>query len=118
MAITKSELQLRLQIVLSKLEQYKANYHHLQYEITNQEVTNKLWEHKNHSSQRDSEEIKKMLSDKYEGISQLKNHNQDLKDIIKKFEDNEGPLYRSHNDLEEDTKHLNKLIMDKDDELV
>ena len=74
MAITKSELQLRLQAVLSELEQYKANYHHLQFEITKQKIANKLWEQKNHWSQRDSE-LKKMLSDKDEEISQLKNHN-------------------------------------------
>ena len=52
-----------------------------------------------------------------EEISRLKNHNQDLKDKIKKFEDNEESPYRSDNDLEEDIKHLNKLIMDKDTEL-
>ena len=58
-----------------------------------------------------------MLSVKNEEISRLKNHNQDLTDKIKKFEDNEESPYRSDNDLEEDMKRLNKLIMDKDDEL-
>ena len=82
--LTKLELELRLQEVLSELEQYKANYHHLQYEITKQEVTNKLWEQKNHWSQRENEELKKMLSDKDEEMSELKNHNHDLKDKIKK----------------------------------
>ena len=52
-----------------------------------------------------------------EEISQLKNCNQNLKDNIKKFEDNEESSYRSDNDLEEDIKSLNKPIMDKDDEL-
>ena len=36
---------------------------------------------------------------------------------FKKFKDNKESPYRSDNDLEEDIKHLNKLIMDKDDEL-
>ena len=57
-----------------------------------------------------------MLSDKDEEISQLKNYNQNLKDKIKKFEDNEESLYITDNDLEEDIKRLNKLIMDKYDE--
>ena len=42
-----------------------------------------------------NEDIKKLLSAKNEEISQLENHNQDLKDKIKKFEDNEGSQYRS-----------------------
>ena len=58
-----------------------------------------------------------MLSAKNEEISRLKNHNQDLEDKIKKFEDNEEPPHRSDNDLEEDKKSLKKPIMDKDDEL-
>ena len=33
------------------------------------------------------------------------------------FKDNKESPYRSDNDLEEDIKRLNKLIMDKDDEL-
>ena len=84
MVIAKLVLQLRLHAVLSELEQYKANDHHLQYEITKQEVANKLWEQKNYWSQRDNEELKKMLSDKDEEISQLKNHNQDLEDKNRK----------------------------------
>ena len=55
---------------------------------------------------------------KNEEISRLKNHNQDLKDKIERFEDNKESPYRSDNDLEEDIKHLNKLIMDKYDELM
>ena len=92
MAITKSKLQLQLQVVLSKLKQYKPNYHHLQFKITKQEIANKLWEKKNHWSQRDNEELKKMLLEKYEEISQLKNHNQDLEDKIKRFENDEENL--------------------------
>ena len=50
-------------------------------------------------------------------ISRLKNHNQDLEDKIKRSKNNEESPYRSDNDLEEDIKCLNKLIMDRDDEL-
>ena len=63
-----------------------------------------------------NEDIKKLLSATNEEISRLKNHNQDLKGKIKKFEANKESPYRSDNDLEEDIKRLNKLIMDKDDE--
>ena len=88
-------------------------------------ILHKLIEQENHCSkdqnqklEKANEDIKKLLSTKNEKISRLKNHNQDLKDKIKKFEDNEESTYRSDNDLEEDIKHLNKIIMDKDDELV
>ena len=71
----------------------------------------------NQKLEKANEDIKKLLSTKNEEISRLKNHNQDLKDKIKKFEDNEESPYITDNDLEEDIKHLNKLIMDKNDEL-
>ena len=95
MAITKAELQLQLQAVLRELEQQKANYHHLQLEITKHEIANKLCQQKNHWSQRDNEELKKMLSDKDGEISQLKNHNQDLEDKIKRSKnDKDKPLQK------------------------
>ena len=64
MAITESNIQLRLQTVLSELEHYKENYHHLQSEISRQEIIIKIWDKKNHWSQKDNEELKKMLLDK------------------------------------------------------
>ena len=73
--------------------------------------------YQNKKLERANENIKKLLSTNNEEISQLKNHNQDLKDKIERFEDNKESPYRSDNDLEEDIKHLNTFIMDKDDEL-
>ena len=41
----------------------------------------------------------------------------DLKDKIKKFEDNKESLYTSDKDFEEDINCLNKIIINKDNEL-
>ena len=60
----------------------------------------------------------KMLSNKDEQIPHLKGHNQDLEDHIKKSKNDEKSPYRRDNDFKEDIKRLNKLIKDKDSELV
>ena len=77
--------------------------------MSKQIILHKLIEQENHRSkdqnkklEKNIEDIEKLLSAKNEKISRLKNHNQDLKDKIKKFEDNEELPYRSDNDLEED----------------
>ena len=92
--------------------------------MSKQIILHKLIEPKNHHSkdktkklEKANEYIKKLLSTKNGEISWLKIHNEDLKDEIKKFKDNEESPCRSDNDLEEDIKSLNKLIMEKDDEL-
>ena len=117
MVITKSKQQLQLQTILSELEHYKTNYHHLQSDITRQEIVNKIWEQKNHWSQNDNEELKQMLLDKDKKISHLKNLNHDLEVKIRRSENNEEKPYRSIDELEEEMKCLNKIIMDKDIEL-
>ena len=58
-----------------------------------------------------------MLSDKDKKISHLKNLNQDLEDKIKRYENDKDKTYRSTNELEEEIKCLNKIIMDKDNEI-
>ena len=58
-----------------------------------------------------------MLSDKDKKILHLKNLNQDLEDKIKRFENDEKKPSRNTNELEEEIKCLNKIIMDKDNEL-
>ena len=74
-------------------------------------ILHKLIEQENHCSKdynkklkKANEDIKKLLSTKNEEISWLKNHNKDLKEKIKNFEDNEESPYRSDIDLEEDMK--------------
>ena len=59
-----------------------------------------------------------MLSDQDKGISCLKIHNQNLEDQIKKSKNDNKSPYGCDNELEEKIKHLNKLIMEKDAELV
>ena len=58
-------------------------------------ILHKLMEQENHHSkdqnkklEKANKDIKKLLSAKNEEISPLENHNQDLKEKIKKFEDN------------------------------
>ena len=68
--------------------------------------------------EKNSEGCRKMLSNKDEQISHLKSHNQNWEDQIKKSKNDEKSPYRSDNDFEEDIKHLNKIIKDKDSELV
>ena len=120
----KGNSHLQSQKLESELGYYKESNKNLHFEMSKQIILHKLIEQENHRSkdknkklEKANEDIKKLLSTKNEEISRLKNHNQDLKDKIKKFEDNEESPYRSDNDLEEDIKRLNKLIMDKDDEL-
>ena len=70
--------------------------------MSKQIILHKLIEPKNHHSkdktkklEKANEDIKKLLSANNEEISRLKNHKQDLKDKIKKFEYNKESLYRS-----------------------
>ena len=77
------------------MEHYKANYHHLQSEISRQEIVIKIWDQKNHWSQKDNGELKQMSSDKDKKISHLKNLNQHLEDKIKRSENDEEKRYRS-----------------------
>ena len=58
-----------------------------------------------------------MLSDQDKKISCLKIHNQNLEDQIKKSKNDNKSPYGCDNELEEEIKHLNKLIMEKDAEL-
>ena len=58
-----------------------------------------------------------MLLDMNEKISWLKNHNQDPKDKIKKSINNNESPYRNDDNLELEIKHLNQLIMGKDNKL-
>ena len=47
----------------------------------------------------------------------FKNHNQNLEDDIRKSKNDNKSPYGSNNELEEEIKHLNKLMMEKDAEL-
>ena len=58
-----------------------------------------------------------MLSNKDKEISCLKIHNQNLEDQIKKSKNDKKSPYGCDNELEEEIKHLKKLIMEKDAEL-
>ena len=88
--------QLQSQELESELAYFKKSNRNLQFEISKEIILHKLMEQENHHSkdqnkklEKANEDIKKLLSAKNEKISRLKNHNQDLKDKIKKFEDNE-----------------------------
>ena len=116
--------QLQSQNLENELGYYKESNKNLQFEMNKHIIVHKLIEQENRCSKDQNKnlekangDIKKLLSVKNEEISWLKNHNQYLKDKIKKFKDNEESLYKIDNDLEDDIKHLNKLIIDKDDEL-
>ena len=76
------------------------NKHIIVHKLIEQE--NRCSKDQNKNLEKANGDIKKLLSVKNEEISWLKNHNQDLKDKIKKFEDNEESSHRSDNDLEED----------------
>ena len=58
-----------------------------------------------------------MLSNKDKEISCLKVHNRNLEYKTRKSKNDDKSPYGSYNDLEEEIRHLNKLIMDKDTEL-
>ena len=58
-----------------------------------------------------------MLSDQDKEISCLKIHNQNLEYEIRKSKNYNKSPYGCDNELEEEIKHLNKLIMEKDVEL-
>ena len=59
-----------------------------------------------------------MLSDRDKEISCLEVHNQNLEDEIRKSKNDNKSPYGCNNELEEEIKHLNKLMMEKDVELV
>ena len=59
------------------------------------EQENRRLKDQNQKLEKTNENIKKLLSAKNEEISQLKNHNQDPKNKIKKLEDNKESQYRS-----------------------
>ena len=88
--------QLQSQNLESELGYYKESNKNLQFEMSKQIILHKLIEQENHRSkdqnkklEKANEDIKKLLSANIEEISRLKNHNQDFKDKIKKFKDNE-----------------------------
>ena len=58
-----------------------------------------------------------MLSDQDKEISCLKIHNQNLEDKIRNSKNDNKSPYECNNELEEEIKHLNKLMMEKDAEL-
>ena len=76
----------------SELGYYKESNKNLPFEMSKQIILRKLIKQENHCPkdqnkklEKANEDIKKLLSAKNEEISRLKNHNQDLKDKIKKF---------------------------------
>ena len=75
-----------------------------------------LW-NQNRQLERTIRDNKKLLFDQDKEISCLKIHNQNLEDQIKKSKNDNKSPYVCDNELEEETKHLNKLIMEKDVEL-
>ena len=110
---------------MSQLEHYKATNNYLQCEIDKQELVKILREQRNRTLEiqnqileKNNEGFRKILSDRNEKISQLESHNQNLEDQIKKSKNDEKSLYRNDNDFKEDIKCLNKLIMNKDSELM
>ena len=58
-----------------------------------------------------------MLSDQDKEISCLKIHNQNLEDEIRKSKNDNKSPYGCDNELEEEIKHLNKLMMENYGEL-
>ena len=58
-----------------------------------------------------------MLSDQDKEISCLKIHNQNLEDEIRKSKNDNKSPYGCDNELQEERKHQNKLMMEKDAEL-
>ena len=70
--------------------------------MSKQIILHKLMEQENHCSkyqnkkvEKSNEDIKKLVSAENEEIYRLKNHNQDLKDKIKRLKKNEKSPYRS-----------------------
>ena len=125
MATTYSEMKAQLQTTVDELEQYKAINKSLQAKVETKkwlkewkdDENHRLWNH-NRKLERTIRDNKKMLSDQDKEISCLKIHNQNLEDQIKKSKNDNKSPYGCDNELEEEIKHLNKLIMEKDDELV
>ena len=69
------------------------------------------------SEQKKQKEVEKIVASKDEEISCLKIHNQNLEDQIKKSKNDNKSPYGCNNELEEEIKNLNKLIIEKDAEL-
>ena len=124
MATTYSETKAQLQTTVDELEQYKAINKSLQAEVETKKWLKewkddeniRLW-NQNRQLERTIRDNKKMLSDQNKEISCLKIHNQNLEDQIKKSKNDNKSPYGCDNELEEETKHLNKLIMEKYAEL-
>ena len=124
MATTYSEMKAQLQTTMDELEQYKAINKSIQAEVETKkwlkewkdDENHRLW-NQNRQLERTIRDNKKMLSDQDKEISCLKIHNQNLEDQIKKSKNDNKSPYGYDNELEEEIKNLNKLIMEKDVEL-
>ena len=110
------EMKSQLQATLDELERNKATNKYLQIKIMKQELRNYLVEHDNHSLKDQKKELQKMLIDKDKEIAHLKSHSQNLEDKIRNSKNVEESPYRSNNDLEEETKILNKIIKEKENQ--
>ena len=115
-----SVIKFQFQVVLDKLEQYKVTNKRLQVEVKMNDLLKSIRDDENcclknqnqqfELTRRDTE---KMLSNKDKEISCLKVHNQNLEDQIRKSKNDNKSQYGYDNELEEEIKNLNKIIMEK-----
>ena len=125
MATTYLEMKAQLQTTVDELKQYKAINKSLEAKVETKkwlkewkdDENHRLW-NQNRQLERTIRDNKKMLSDQDKEISCLKIHNQNLEDQIKNSKNDNKSPYGCDNKLEEEIKHLNKLIMEEDVELV
>ena len=119
--VTKSQLQ----AMLDELEQYKVTNKLLQVEVkTNvllksiRDDENCLLKSQNQQLELTRRDNQERLSNKDKEISCLKFHNQILEYHIRKSKNDNKSPYGSDNELEKEIRCINKLIIDKDIELV
>ena len=82
-----------------------------------QDISEMISQGNQKSEQKKQKEVEKIVASKDEEITRLKIHSQNLEDQIKKSKNDNKSPYGCDNELEEEIKHLNKLIMEKDVEL-
>ena len=124
MAPTYSKMKSHLQTTVDELEQYKAINKSIQADVETQKwlkewrdnENRRLW-NQNRQLERTISDNKKMLSNQDKEISCLKIHNKNLEDEIRKSRNDNKSPYGCDNELEEEIKHLNQLMMEKDVEL-
>ena len=122
---TYSIIKSQLQATLDELEKYKVANKCLQVEVkTNvllksiRDDENCLLKSQNQQLELTRRDTEKMLSNKDKEISCLKVYNQNLEDQIRKSKNDNKSPYGSDNELEKEIRCINKLIIDKDIELV